>query len=236
MARCWIDSRVQIGSPVPIASLKPALDRMLHESFNYPDSATDPIQIVRRYHDARTIARSSRSVPRRSRSAGCRASCTRSSACWPSWVRRARRLRPAVRTRLSWRRVCRHRASVDARAGSMVSLLLFFWLVRQMLDRSRIAGGVFSAEADDGRRRKTLAPRSTASRRARWRSILTAAQTARCRRGPASVISSRGRRPGARASASTCFCAGWSGPTPWTSGCGQRVSAREAHRAARHAS
>ena len=31
-----------------IGELKPALDR-LYESFNYPDSATDPIQIVRRW-------------------------------------------------------------------------------------------------------------------------------------------------------------------------------------------
>ena len=36
------------GTPVPMAELKPALDR-LYESFNYPDSATDPIQIVRRW-------------------------------------------------------------------------------------------------------------------------------------------------------------------------------------------
>jgi uncharacterized protein (TIGR02757 family) len=32
----------------PAADLKPALDR-LYESFNYPDSATDPVQIVRRW-------------------------------------------------------------------------------------------------------------------------------------------------------------------------------------------
>ena len=31
-----------------ITDLKPALDR-LYEDFNYPDSAADPIQIVRRY-------------------------------------------------------------------------------------------------------------------------------------------------------------------------------------------
>src|SRR5438105_1946613 len=35
------DCRLQIGT------LKPVLDR-LYESFNYPDSAADPIQIVRR--------------------------------------------------------------------------------------------------------------------------------------------------------------------------------------------
>jgi uncharacterized protein (TIGR02757 family) len=36
------------GSDLSVAELKPALDR-LYESFNYPDSATDPIQIVRRW-------------------------------------------------------------------------------------------------------------------------------------------------------------------------------------------
>jgi uncharacterized protein (TIGR02757 family) len=39
---------VQIGSAAQLSALKPALDRM-YESFNYPDSAADPIQIVRRY-------------------------------------------------------------------------------------------------------------------------------------------------------------------------------------------
>src|SRR5262245_36476036 len=38
----------QRASPTPLTDLKPALDR-LYESFNYEDSATDPIQIVRRY-------------------------------------------------------------------------------------------------------------------------------------------------------------------------------------------
>jgi uncharacterized protein (TIGR02757 family) len=46
------DCRLQIGKwsqdSVPIGELKPALDR-LYESFNYADSATDPIQIVRRW-------------------------------------------------------------------------------------------------------------------------------------------------------------------------------------------
>jgi uncharacterized protein (TIGR02757 family) len=36
---------------VQIGELKPALDR-LYESFNYPDSATDPIQLVRRWKTA----------------------------------------------------------------------------------------------------------------------------------------------------------------------------------------
>jgi len=36
------------GNKVPVAELKPALDR-LYESFNYAGSATDPIQIVRRW-------------------------------------------------------------------------------------------------------------------------------------------------------------------------------------------
>src|ERR1700730_7972597 len=48
MSRSPIDSRAQIGSAVQVSSLKPALDRM-YESFNYPDSAADPIRIVRRY-------------------------------------------------------------------------------------------------------------------------------------------------------------------------------------------
>lgn len=36
--------------PLAPAPLKPTLDR-LYESFNYPDSATDPIQLVRRFSD-----------------------------------------------------------------------------------------------------------------------------------------------------------------------------------------
>src|SRR5262245_31890025 len=48
--RSW---RKPLGLPAvsPESFLKPALDR-LYESFNYPDSAVDPIQIVRRYERA----------------------------------------------------------------------------------------------------------------------------------------------------------------------------------------
>src|SRR5882672_4093858 len=48
------DCGLQIANEIPDCrlvhtdALKPALDR-LYESFNYPDSAADPIQIVRRY-------------------------------------------------------------------------------------------------------------------------------------------------------------------------------------------
>ena len=70
------DARLQIVSPQTTA-LKPALDR-LYADFNYADSATDPIQIVRRF-DAPTIARWWRSARRRWRSAAWRACCSRSS-------------------------------------------------------------------------------------------------------------------------------------------------------------
>src|SRR6185503_21383194 len=49
MAFQTLDFRLQIANGrLQTGGLKPALDQ-LYASFNYPDSATDPIQIVRRF-------------------------------------------------------------------------------------------------------------------------------------------------------------------------------------------
>ena len=95
--------------------LKPTLDR-LYADFNYPDSATDPIQIVRRYDGRRPRSRRVLS-PRRWRSAAWRACCSRSSGCWRS-MGRGRRLTFGVRARSDDAGIRRHRPPLDARARS----------------------------------------------------------------------------------------------------------------------
>ena len=75
---CYDDDENK-GRRRSVSLLKTTLDR-LYAEFNYPDSATDPIQIVRRF-ERPTIARSSGSARRRSRSAASPACCSRSSGC-----------------------------------------------------------------------------------------------------------------------------------------------------------
>ena len=127
---------------MPIASLKPALDRM-YESFNYPDSAADPIQIVRRYRrpDDREVV------------AFCAASLAfgRVSSVLQSIERVLAVMggEPAAYVR-QFEPACHGAAFADiahrwTRGPDLVALL---WLVRQMLDRSGSLEGFF-LEADD---------------------------------------------------------------------------------------
>jgi uncharacterized protein (TIGR02757 family) len=137
------DCRVQMGRRrVPISALKPALDE-LYAGFNHVDSATDPIQIVRRFSrdDDREIVGFIAAALAFGRVASVLQSIERVLAVMgpapAAWLRRfdARRDAPAFDGIV-------HRWT---RERDIVALL---WLLRQMVDR---AGSVeaFFLEGDD---------------------------------------------------------------------------------------
>jgi uncharacterized protein (TIGR02757 family) len=132
---------------LPIDALRPALDR-LYEGFNYPDSATDPIQIVRRF--ARSDDREAVGFIAASLAFGRVSSVIQSiervlAIAGSSPAEYVRRFDPA-REKAAFAGVV-HRWT---RAADLVALL---WLMKQMIDRSGSLEGFFiedySASAED---------------------------------------------------------------------------------------
>ena len=117
--------------------LKPVLDR-LYDSFNYPDSATDPIQIVRRYqrNDDREVVGFCAASLAFGRVASVLQSIERLVAIMgPSPAAYVRRFDPAKEAGKFKGLV--HRWT---RERDMIALL---WVIRQMLDRSGSIEGFF---------------------------------------------------------------------------------------------
>ncbi len=125
-----------------MTELKPALDR-LYADFNHPDSATDPIQIVRRFDadDDREIVGFIAAALAFGRVSSVLQSIERVLAVMgPQPAAYVRRFDPAR----DGAGVCRHRPPLDARAD-IVALL---WVLRQMIDRAGSIEGFF-LEGDD---------------------------------------------------------------------------------------
>jgi uncharacterized protein (TIGR02757 family) len=137
-----IDSKVQIGSAAQLSALKPALDRM-YESFNYPDSATDPIQIVRRYtrRDDREVVAFCAASLAFGRVSSVLQSIERVLAIMgdtpADYVRRFEPRRDGARF-----------ADIVHRWTRGPDLVALLWLVRQMYDRAGSLEGFF-LEGDD---------------------------------------------------------------------------------------
>ena len=172
--------------------LKPTLDG-LYDSFNMPDSATDPIQLVRRFSARTTTARSWRSArrpgvrPRDERPAVHSAPVDVMGDGPAAFVRRfeperdGAALRPFV-----------HRWT---RGADIIALL---WVLHQMLERSGSLESFF-LEGDDGRRRRTRGARQLLDA-GRWRSTCKRAY-GRVPARPGVATSSRAPRPAAAVSA-----------------------------------
>jgi len=119
------------------ASLKPVLDR-LYQNFNYPDSAADPIQIVRRYeqNDDREVVAFCAASLAFGRVASVLQSIERLVAIMgPRPAEYVRRFDPA-RDGAAFKGLV-HRWT---RERDLVALL---WVIRQMLDRSGTIEGFF---------------------------------------------------------------------------------------------
>jgi uncharacterized protein (TIGR02757 family) len=118
-------------------ALKPVLDR-LYADFNFPDSATDPIQIVRRYqrHDDREVVGFCAASLAFGRVAGVLQSVERLVAIMgPSPAAYVRTFDPA-------REAAKFKGLVHrwTRERDIIALL---WIIRQMLDRSGSIEGFF---------------------------------------------------------------------------------------------
>src|SRR5262249_30629522 len=125
-----------------IEQLKPALDR-LYETFNYPDSATDPIQIVRRFksRDDREVVGFIAASLAFGRVSSVLQSIERVLAiAGPEPAAYVRRFDP--------RRDTKAFASVVHRWTRGPDLAALIWVMRQMIDR---AGSIeaFFVEGDD---------------------------------------------------------------------------------------
>ncbi|HYM24831.1 MAG TPA: DUF2400 family protein, partial [Vicinamibacterales bacterium] len=126
-----------------ISDLKPALDR-LYEDFNYPDSAADPIQIVRRYDradDREVVGLVAASLAFGRVSSVLQSIERMMAAIGPrpaDYVRRfdCRRDGPAF-------------ADIVHRWTGGSDLVALLWMVRQMIDRDGSIEGFFLAGADD---------------------------------------------------------------------------------------
>ena len=129
--------------PLRISDLKPALDR-LYEDFNYPDSAADPIQIVRRYDraDDREVVGLVAAALAFGRVSGVLQSIERMLAAMGP--------RPAdcVR-RFDCRRDGQAFADIVHRWTGGSDLVALLWMARQMIDRDGSIEGFFRAGADD---------------------------------------------------------------------------------------
>ncbi len=132
-----------VSSTSPVSSLKPALDR-LYDSFNYPEAALDPIQIVRRYDraDDREVVGFCAAALAFGRVASVMQSIERLlAAAGPHPADYVRRFDPS-----------RDGAALApfvhrwTRGADLAALL---WLLRQMLDRSGSIEAFF-AEGDEG--------------------------------------------------------------------------------------
>ncbi len=209
--------------------MKSALDR-LYASFNHPDSALDPIQIVRRYDAARRSRGRRRSSPPAWRSAASRRSWRRSRPCaaalGPAPAAFVRAFDPA-RDGAPLRGA---RASLDARRRSRRAALDPAAAAR----RARIAR---SARSPPGsiRPRPTSAPRSSVLRRARAAIDLRPAYGRRPRdAGRALLLHAAVDRIGLQAPESVSALDG-AAATASIPAAGRRVPRAPARRAARHA-
>src|ERR1700741_109097 len=130
------DCRLQIGD------LKPGLDG-LYESFNYPDSATDPIQIVRRFgrRDDREVVAFCAAALAFGRVASVLQSIERLLAILGS--------RPAAYVRAfdPGRQQQAFTGLVHRWIGAP-DLVALLWILKQMIDRSGSVEGFF-AEGDN---------------------------------------------------------------------------------------
>jgi len=120
-----------------VESLKPALDR-LYEDFNYPDSAADPIQIVRRYErgDDREVVGLVAASLAFGRVSSVLQSIGRMTAVMGS--------RPAAYVRqFDCRRDGPSFAHIVHRWTGGNDLVALLWMARQMIDRSGSIEGFF---------------------------------------------------------------------------------------------
>ena len=196
--------------------LKPVLDR-LYSNFNHADSATDPIQIVRRFarDDDREIVGFIAAALAFGRVASVLQSIERVLAVMgPAPAAYVRGVRSGARSR----QLRRHRPPLDSRSGHRRAAL-----GAAPDDRPRrFDRGVFSRGRRSVRRgrrrcaRQLFDPRAGAGPEDR---LPPRAETRR-----ASDISFRDRRPDRAASASTSSCAGWCAATPSISVCGAASS------------
>jgi uncharacterized protein (TIGR02757 family) len=134
--------RISDGS-LQIGGLKPALDA-LYDGFNVADSATDPIQIVRRYgrDDDREIVGFIAAALAFGRVTSVLQSIERVLAViGPEPAAYVRRFDP--------RRDARSFAGIVHRWTRATDIVALLWLLRQMLDRSGSVEGFFLA-GDDG--------------------------------------------------------------------------------------
>jgi uncharacterized protein (TIGR02757 family) len=126
-----------------MTDLKPALDR-LYEAFNYPDAATDPIQIVRRYRrpdDIEAVAFCAASLAF-GRVASVLHSIERLLAVMgPSPAAFVRRFEPTRHARAFDGLVHRWTRGAD--------LAALIWVMRQMIDRSGSIEAFFAAGDPD---------------------------------------------------------------------------------------
>ena len=128
----------------PPSALKDRLDR-LYASFNYPDSASDPIQIVRRFGQPRD--REAVGFIAASLAFGRVASVLQSiervlAIMGPRPSEYLRRFEPTLE-RAAF-------ASVGHRWTRGPDLVALLWVLRQMLDRSGSIEGFFQEGYDDG--------------------------------------------------------------------------------------
>src|SRR6185503_19612701 len=144
MAFQTLDFRLQIANGrLQTGGLKPALDQ-LYASFNYPDSATDPIQIVRRFRrdDDREIVGFIAAALAFGRVSSVLQSIERVLAVMgPAPAAYVRRFDPA-RDGPSF-------AGIVHRWTRETDIVAMLWLLRQMMDRAGSVEGFFLA-GDEG--------------------------------------------------------------------------------------
>ena len=194
--------------------LKPVLDR-LYAEFNIPDSATDPIHIVRRFErpDDREVV----GFIAASLAFGRVLSVIQSIERVLAIMAAAGGMRARVRAGARENVVRAGRPPLDARTD----LVALVWVMKQMIDRAGSIEG-FLAESHDPAADDIGAALDSFSKRALALDLRAYADT--CPNVPASATSSRGRRPARRASGSICSCAGWCAATRSTSKVWTRVS------------
>src|SRR5437588_8854575 len=128
----------------PVSALKPLLDR-LYTDFNHPDSAADPIQIVRRYHrsdDREVVGLAAASL-----------AFGRVGSVMQSIERLLRIMGPHPASYVRAFDPRRDRAAFDGfvhrwtRGPDLVALV---WIMKQMIDRSGSIEGFFADAYDPG--------------------------------------------------------------------------------------
>ena len=187
----------------------------LYRSFDHVTSATDPVHIVRRYQSPadREVVGFCAAALAFGRVASVLQSIESLLAVMgphpAQFVRRFDPVRDAIAARAA-------RAPMDSGRDLMALLIV---LQRMLAKQVRSRRSFFRATT---RVRRTSARRSIRFRRAPWPRTCAPPTDVVCRASVACPTSSRGHRPAARASVSTCSCAGWFAATPSISASGRR--------------